>query len=332
MNHDAAKASARREHHAILMLLIACAFWGFSFNWNKTAQALLGQRLAETTADPRLHAVGPAAFLAARFLATALLWSLLFPRSLRGWTPRTVRASLFGGALLSGGMLFQHYGLVGASESLMAFLTSLTVLFTPVLASLVLGHRVAAMMWVSVACATLGVALMSHFRAEGRFDLGATLGLICALVFSVHILVVDHYGKTEDVWRFSLGQFAASALFISLFSLLQPGGGQLLHPRIAYEALASPQLLTLLALTILFSTIVTFGLMFRYQPRTSPTRAALTYLSEPIFATLYAWIAAGSAISPAAMAGAAFIILGNLVAELVTRRPAPAPRPRGEPP
>jgi len=310
----------RRERHAILMLLIACALWGLSFNWNKEAQAMVGVRLAEFSGDPRLQSSGPAVFLAARFIITSLLWVAVFPRSLRGWTWRSMFVVMIGGALLSGGMLLQHYGLVSASESLMAFLTSLTVLFTPILASFVLRHRVGGMLWLAVACATLGVAFMSHYRPEGRFDLGALLGLICALVFSVHILLVDHFGKTEDSWRFCLGQFAWAALFITLFSLFRPGGENLLSLRLLSSTFAPPKLILLLSLTIVFSTIITFGIMFVYQPRTTPTRAALTYLSEPLFATVYAWLAAGSTITPAAIGGAFLIILGNLLAELYNRR------------
>lgn len=315
----------RRERHAILMLLIACALWGLSFNWNKIAQALLGERLAELSGDPRLLSTGPAAFLAARFIGTVILWIIIFPRSLRGWTLRTSLASVLGGTLLAVGMLFQHYGLVDASESLMAFLTSLTVLFTPIMASVVLRHRVSGMMWIAVACATVGVALMSLFRAEGRFDLGAALGLVCALVFSVHILVVDHFGKTEDFRRFSLGQFAVAGLLITLFALLRPGSHHLLCPHTIMNAFATPTLLFLLMLTIVFSTIITFGIMFVYQPRTTPTRAALTYLSEPLFATVYAWLAAGSTISPAAIGGACLIILGNILAEFFNRRTTAPP-------
>lgn len=322
MTLPAPSIDSRREHRAILMLLIACVLWGVSFNWNKSAQALLGAQLVRVTGDEHLRAVAPAAFLAVRFLATVVLWIIAFPRSLRGWTVRSALAGFLGGSFLAGGMLFQHYGLVSASESLMAFLTSLTVLFTPILASAVLRHKVSGMLWLSVACATLGVALMSLYRKEGRFDLGALLGLVCALIFSVHILVVDYFGKSENVWRFSLGQFTTAAFIITVFALLRPGGFQLLSPHIMLGAFASPALLFLLSLTIVFSTIITFGIMFVYQPHTSPTRAALVYLSEPIFATVYAWLAAGSAISPAAMGGAGLIILGNLLAEFFTRRSA----------
>jgi drug/metabolite transporter (DMT)-like permease len=59
--------------------------------------------------------------------------------------------------------------------------------------------------------------------------------------------------------------------------------------------------------------------MFRYQPQTTPTRAALVYLTEPLFATVYAWLAAARSIDAGAIVGGCLIIAGNLVAEIYSR-------------
>lgn len=313
---------ARRpsEHRAILGLLVACVLWGMSFNWNKEAQALLGQRLSDATGDPTGESLGPAIFLAVRFAAAVILCCVLFPKCLRGWSARTIRAGLAGGVLMATGMLLQHYGLSRTSESLSAFLTSLTVLFTPLLATVVLRHRISGLLWGSVLCATVGVALMSVFREEGRFDLGACLGLLCAVVFSGHILVVDHFGKREEPWRFTLAQFAVASVVFVAFVAFSPGGLGMLAGPTLWQSMASTRLLFLFGVTVVFATFITFGLMFRYQPVTSPTRAALTYLTEPLFATVYAWFMSGRGMTAVAIAGAALILAGNAMAEVFRRR------------
>jgi len=312
--------TAQRERRAILALLAACAVWGMSFNWNKEAQALLGDRLVEALGDRGAGRLGPAAFLVVRFPAAVILCVMLFPKSLRGWSRRTIRAGLMGGVLLSCGMLLQHYGLAYTGESLSSFLTSLTVLFTPILATVVLRHRISPTLWGAVACATAGIAMMSVSREEGRFDWGAVLGLLCAVVFSGHILVVDHFGKQEEPWRFMLAQFIVAMAVFILFVPFLSGDVKLYSSTVLWHGLAEARLLLLLAVTVVFATFVTFGLMIRYQPVTSPTRAALTYLTEPLFATGYAWIVSGRGIGGVAMAGAGLILLGNAVAEVFRRR------------
>jgi drug/metabolite transporter (DMT)-like permease len=309
-----------RERTAILWLLVACALWGMSFNWNKEAQSLLGDRLAAGAGDPGASAVGPAAFLGVRFPIAAVLWVVVFPRSLRGWSWRTVFAGVIAGALLSGGMLLQHYGLSYTSESLSAFLTSLTVLFTPIMGATMLRHRIGGGLWVSVLCATVGVALMTLGRDEGRFDVGALLGLLCAVVFSAHILCVDRFGQTEDPWRFTLAQFAAASLIFVGFWAAYDRSGRTLDPAIIVQAMALPRMLGLTGLAVVLATLATFGIMFRFQPRTTPTRAALTYLTEPLFATGYAWMVANRPITSAAMIGGALVLLGNMLAEVLSRR------------
>ena len=313
---------ARRpsEHRAILGLLIACALWGMSFNWIKEAQAILGHRLAAASGDPASERFGPAMFLAVRFVAAVVLCCVLFPKCLRGWSRQTVRAAVAGGVMLATGMLLQHHGLARTSASLSSFLTSLTVLFTPILATIVLRHRISGVLWASVACATVGVALMSVYRDEGRFDLGAWLGLLCAVVFSGHILIVDHFGKREEPWRFTLAQFAVAALVLTGFVMVSEGGAKLFAPRIILQSMNDGRLLALLAVTVVFATFVTFGLMFRYQPVTSPTRAALTYLTEPLFATVYAWMASGESITDVAIAGGVLILAGNAITEVFRRK------------
>jgi drug/metabolite transporter (DMT)-like permease len=322
------EATDRRmgERAAILWLLVACVLWGMSFNWNKEGQALLGERLTAATGDPGMPGVAPAAFPAIRFAAAVVFCVAAFPSVRTRWTRGTWRAGLIGGSLLSGGMLLQHYGLAYTTESLSSFLTSLTVLFTPLFATVVLRHRVGAPLWGSVACATAGVALMTVYREEGHFDLGAMLGLLCAVVFSAHILVVDHFGKREAPWPFTVAQFAVAAVVFTAYSAIRAGGGRWLRPEVLLEVFASPRLVLLAGVATVFATLITFGIMVRYQPRTTPTRAALTYLTEPLFATVYAWIVAGRTIGLVAMVGAGLIILGNVLAEYFARRNSVAGR------
>lgn len=308
------------ERFAILMLLVACAFWGMSFNWNKEAQEFLGTRWTAVTGDSAAAHHGPATFLALRFPIAAILWFVLFSHARGRWSRGILKGGLAGGLLLSSGMLLQHYGLALTSESLSAFLTSLTILFTPIAAAVLLRHRIPASLWMAVIIATVGVALMTIFREEGRFELGAMLGLLCAVVFSGHILVVDHFGKKEDPWRFTFAQLVVASAVFTTYLLFRCGWQASEIPRVVAGALENARFIAATAAAVVFATLVTFGLMFRYQPMTTPTRAALAYLTEPLFATLYAWIVAGKGIDGGAIVGGVLILLGNVLAEILGKR------------
>jgi drug/metabolite transporter (DMT)-like permease len=71
---------------------------------------------------------------------------------------------------------------------------------------------------------------------------------------------------------------------------------------------------------IVVSTMAAFGLMFYFQPKLDPTRAALIYLAEPIFAALYAYVAVGRTLSVIALLGAGLILAANVLVEILERR------------
>lgn len=310
----------RRERRATLMLLAACVVWGMGFNWNKEGQAILSERLASIAENPDVHGLGPAWFLAIRFFLASACWALVFPSSRKSWNASTLWGGLWGGLFLAGGMLFQHYGLAETSESLSSFLTSLTVLFTPFMAVFLFKQRISVWVWVAVGCAAVGVTLMAFGREEASFDGGVLLGLLCAVAFSAHILVIDRYGKRESPWRLCLSQMTAASIIFVLFALVWGAMHVPVSVSTVSRAAWDDSFLLRLLLTTGPGTLLTFGLMFRYQPDTSATRAALAYQSEAIIATVYPWIIAGTAITGLAIAGAGLIFLGNILVELLGRR------------
>jgi drug/metabolite transporter (DMT)-like permease len=72
-----------------------------------------------------------------------------------------------------------------------------------------------------------------------------------------------------------------------------------------------------LVLMVILVTVGAFGLQTHFQPRIDPTRAALLYLMEPIFASVYAWLVTGRGLSPLVAAGAGLILFANLLVELI---------------
>jgi drug/metabolite transporter (DMT)-like permease len=303
-----------------MALLAATLFWGCGFAWAKTA----GEAINHASSQGDGAAVGPVWVLAMRFAIAGVLWMIVFPDARRGWNWNIAGKSILLGTCLSAGMMVQHLGLDRTSEAVSAFLTSLTILFVPLMLTFVLRRPPAPAAWIGVIVAAAGVWLMTE-GSPGGFAVGEMLGLLCAVLYSIDIIAVGALVTPEVAARITAGQFLVVALITATTCMIVPGGAASLEPaRIAHWMAWRPVGLNVLLLAVL-ATMGAFGLQFRFQSHIDPTRAALLYLMEPIFASAFALAARGSRIGGPTMAGAALILIANLLVERLEAR-----RGRGE--
>jgi drug/metabolite transporter (DMT)-like permease len=312
----------RGEHFAAAMLLLGTVFWGCGFTWAKAAISGI---------NGAIHLRPGAGFgavfsLIVRFTVAAIIWPIIFPRSRRGWTLKSVWRCLWIGSLLAASLIVQHVGLERTSESVSAFLTSLTVLFVPIFLTIVERRPPRGVLWIGVILATAGVWLMTGAQ-PGGFGFGELLGLACAAGFSVYILAVNAAAQAEDAFRLTFGQFVVVAVACLVTGAVMPGGTILQHPAAMARLLILPQIGWNLLLLSLLTTTAAFGLLTHFQPRLEPTRATLIYLMEPVIAAVYAAVAAGHAIGPSAVGGAALILIANLLVEVLSGRKSVEPSP-----
>ena len=240
------------------------------------------------------------------------------PAARSGWTVRGALRITGVGLVLAAGLVLQHVGLDRTSEAVSAFLTSLTVLFVPIILTVVLRKPPAAVMWLGVALATAGVWLLTG--AATGFAAGELLGLGCAFTFSLYILAVNAAAKTENPWRMTAGQFLVVGIACAAQASLVTGGSNM-SPAAAWRVVGSgPAVWANLLALAAFPTIGAFTLLNFFQPRIDATRAALIYLVEPVVAAVYAYFAAGRALHPRALAGAGLILVANVLVELLSAR------------
>jgi drug/metabolite transporter (DMT)-like permease len=313
------RISQKRENTAAAALLLATVFWGCGFTWAKAA----GAAVQDAAGMGHDTAFGPVFILAWRFLIAAVVWIVLFPQSRQGWTWPGARRALLVGLLCGAGLVVQHLGLNLTSEAVSAFLTSLTILFVPLLMMFVFRKPPRAVLWLGVALATAGVWLMTGAQPSG-FGLGEVLGLFCAVVFSLYILAVNHAVAHDSPWRMTAGQFivVAAMCFVTCCFL---NGRENLAPVRMKMLLSVGQVWVNVALLSVFTTLGAFGILTHFQPRIDPTRAALIYLAEPVFATIYASVAAHHPIGKSSALGAALILIANVLVEVLSARAKGAP-------
>lgn len=282
-----------------LALVLASALWALTFPAYKLIDGLLKQKLQATQPPEivRLALEHPwhfaATYLAVRFTLAALLLAVVRPRLLpKLRSASTFPAMLTGLAFFAGAML-QTVGLQQIDSSRSAFLTSLYVVFTPMLAGLMGWEKPRRLLWVAVILALLGMVILTDVNPwkTGNFAwnslsilTGDWLTIASAVLFAVQILLVDHFASDAAPDQFSLGVFLAVAVggwcavgFASA-GWLGPG------PLISY--LQSGYLWIVVLLVSVFCTLGPFYLMNRYQSRVGPTQASVIYATEPIFTAL----------------------------------------------
>lgn len=115
-----------------------------------------------------------------------------------------------GSALFVGGTLQQLGIYYGSGAGKAGFLTACYILLVPIL-SLFIKKKCGWNIWVAVSVAIIGLYLLC---INGRFWLQVSdiLLLFCALIFAVHILIIDKFSPFVDGVRLSCIQFFVSGL------------------------------------------------------------------------------------------------------------------------
>lgn len=255
-------------------------------------------------------------FLALRFSLAAASMALMFCRPLQQARARVVARGLAGGAaagvFLWLGYVLQTFGLKYTTAGKSGFLTGFYIALVPVLSAAIYRRWPQPRELIGIAIATAGMALMTMPQAGSGFyiDSGDLLTLGCALVFAVHLLVLGYYSKRELFQAVALGQIGCCAV-LSLVSFLW-------EPPVAAW---SKNVIFAIVLTAIFATALAFALQTWGQKYTSPTRTALIFALEPVFALVTAVWIGREALTAAALAGGALILAGILAVEL---KPAPS--------
>ncbi len=276
---------------ADLALASVCAIWGCTFLLVKNA----------------LVDVSPIIFLALRFaVATAALYVIYRKKLLRtGLVPGIIT-----GIFLFAGYAFQTAGLQTTTASKSAFLTSLSIPMVPLAASLVYRHIPHLFELIGVALASVGMVLLTAPSRFADISRGDWLSFLCAVSFTGQVVAVTYFAGKGNFETLAFAQMlTASVLSLGSFWWLETPKLQL-HPQLIYAVL----------LTGLFASALAFSVQAWAQQYTSPTRAAIIYALEPLYAWLTSWIMAGDRLSPRATFGAVLILFGILIVELKRAR------------
>lgn len=250
-------------------------------------------------------------FLAVRFIVAAVAMFALFHRQVARLERRQLWRGVVLGALYGSGQLLQTWGLSLISPSVSGFVTGMYVVFTPIIATLLLRQRMPISVWLAVGLATLGLALLSLNGFS--VDLGVWLTLMSALLYGLHIVALGHWSRADEAFGLSAVQMAVIAL-VCLLATAGHGGPTLPPDRSAWIAV------------LYMALIAGAGAMLMQtwaQAHLPATRAAIVMTTEPVFAAAFAVAFGSDVLTWRMLCGGALVLAAMYLVEL---------RPSHEPP
>jgi drug/metabolite transporter (DMT)-like permease len=211
---------------------------------------------------------------------------------------------LLAGLLLFGAAGFQQAGLGTTTAGNAGFITTLYVVFVPVILVLFWREKIHWVSWLSAGIAIIGSLLLST-GGTLRLAPGDALEMAGALLWALQMILVSHAVKHMDVITFSVGQYLAASGLNILMSFW-------LH--MSYNGLADGWW-TILYIGLL-STAVGYTLQVFGQKYAPPTDATILLSMEAVFAALTGFIFLGETMQPVQLVGCSFILVAVIVTQM----------------
>lgn len=289
----------------LLLLVLGTAFWGISFPISKEA----------------FETVHPYTFMFYRFFIAALALSLIFYKQVLNINKSTLKKGLISGTFLFMGICWQTVGLKYTSASNAAFIAGIEVVLIPVFAFLFMKRKIQPNIILACALALAGLYIIALSSGLSNFRIGDLMVFIGSLSYSAYVLYVGKIStvgesakKSVDARSLVVLQLLVCSVMSSILAITTQGG---------VSAIALP-LSTEIWKTLLFVGIFSTGFMYCIQNLAqryiAPEKIALTYLCEPIFATLFAYIILSEQITGVTILGGSLILMAMFISEVNVSR------------
>lgn len=284
-----------------LLLLLTAFIWGVAF---------VGQRVG-------MDSIEPITFNAARQVPAAI--SVGFVSFLQNrnkdktkvsmeYRRNTVIGGISCGTVLAFASIAQQMGLVYTTAGKAGFITAMYILIVPVISFFVFRRKVSWLVWVSVLIGIIGMYLLC-IKDGFSLDNGDTLIVICAFLFSGHILCCDRFSPKGDPIRMSAIQFVTAGVISAVIAFIveEPSMDKIISAIVP----------------ILYCGLISSGagytLQLVAQKYSEPATASLIMSLESVFAVLAGAAVLGEHMTGRELIGCAIMFLAIILVQIPHR-------------
>ena len=284
-----------KKMKANILLFIAAFIWGTAFVAQKSGGA-----------------IGSFTFNGIRtFIGGLVLLPLVLKNHTDKSQPIFNKHELIGG-IVCGFFLFvaaslQQFGLAYTTAGKAAFITTLYVVFCPILSLIVHKKKTRPLVWLCVVLDVIGLYLLCMTDASFSIQIGDTLVILCAIAFAGQMVAVDNYVVSIDGIKLSCIQFLFSGLLGIICMFI-------------FESPVSLSNIMTAWFPILYAGVISCGIAYTFQvlgqKEATPTIAALILCLESVFGVLAGVVLLGESMTTREIFGCiimfAAVVISNL--------------------
>lgn len=283
-----------------ILLLLTAAIWGVAF----------------VSQSVGMDYVGPFTFNAIRsLLGAAVLVPVIFlmrklPQNRDGQKVHNreekvwIKGGVCCGVILAVATSFQQVGIQYTTVGKAGFITAMYIIIVPLL-GIFFGKKAGLQIAVSVAAAVAGLYLLCMTESL-RLETGDILVMVCAVVFSFHIMTVDRLSPLTDGVKMSCVQFFTCGILCSVCMFLFE------EPKVSMILTAWQP--------ILYAGVLSCGVGYTLQivgqKGMNPTVASLIMSLEAVFSALAGFILLDEVLTARELSGCALMFAAIILAQL----------------
>lgn len=254
-----------------------------------------------------IEVIPPVAFNSIRFMIASILLFVIFLYRQKKLNPQVLYDGTILGVVLFLTFTCQTIGLKFVTASETGFITGLYLIFVPVISVLFLGRGIDLKTSFAVLIAFVGLFLIS-FTGKVSVGVGEILVLLNALFVAFHILLVDYYGKRDDVFALTSIQIFVLTILSVLYTTFFEGW--------SFKLTLDGEVIFAFLLTGVFATVVAFLIQTYAQKYTTPTKAAVIFTFEPLSSAFFGYLLGGEVLRLSQYVGAFLIFISMLILEI----------------
>lgn len=289
------------------MLMLAALVWGIAF----VAQS------------EGMNYVGNFTFNACRFLLGGIVLIpciyFLHGRKDSAWKSLTekerkkqIRAGILGGIccgfVLASASSLQQFGISQTTVGKAGFITTLYIIIVPFM-GVFLKRKIGVNIWISAVIAAVGMYFLC-ITESFSIAAGDRFIMMSSVIFSVHILVIDHFSPKADGIVLSCAQFFTASILT--------GAAMFLFEQPSLETIAQA------AIPILYAGVMSCGVGYTLQVvgqnGVDPTVASLLLSLESVFSVLAGWLILGQVLSVRELFGCALVFAAVVLVQIPMKK------------